>query len=140
MSINSVNIIGNITKDLELRYTPSGGKAVVNFTLAVSDRFNKETTHFLDVVVWGKLAELCAEYLSKGKKAGVTGRLQTRTYENQEGKKVKVTEINADEVEFLTPKGGSKPESDDKWAHLEKEVSLDDVQLVDEADEDPIPF
>ena len=139
--MNSVNIIGNVTRDLELKYTPSG-KAVVNFTLAVSDRFNKETTHFLDVVVWGKLAELCAEYLTKGKKAGVTGRLQTRTYENQEGKKVKVTEINADEVEFLTPKGGSKPEADtDKWSHLAKDegINLDGVQLVD-AEDDDIPF
>lgn len=137
--MNSVNIIGNVTRDLDLKYTPSG-KAVVNFTLAVSDRFNKETTHFIDVVVWGKLAELCAEYLSKGKKAGVTGRLQTRTYENQSGAKVKVTEINADEVEFLTPKGGSKPDTD-KWAHLAKgeEISLDGVQLVDGEDDD-IPF
>lgn len=137
--MNTVSIIGNVTRDLDLKYTQSG-KAVVNFTLAVSDRFNKETTHFLDVVVWGKLAELCAEYLTKGKKAGVTGRLQTRTYENQEGKKVKVTEINADEVEFLTPKGGSKPESDDKWAHLGKEVSFDDVELTHNPDDDDVPF
>lgn len=136
--MNSVNIIGNVTRDLELKYTPSG-KAVVNFTLAVSDRFNKETTHFIDVVVWGKLAELCAEYLTKGKKAGVTGRLQTRTYENQEGKKVKVTEIVADEVEFLTPKGGSKPESDDKWAHLAKDEGVGEINLVDNSDED-VPF
>lgn len=124
--MNSVNIIGNVTRDLELKYTPSG-KAVVNFTLAVSDRFNKETTHFIDVVVWGKLAELCAEYLTKGKKAGVSGRLQTRTYENQSGAKVKVTEIVADEVEFLTPKGGSKPESKSGWDDIGKEVNTDDI-------------
>lgn len=137
--MNTVILTGNLTRDIELKYTQSG-KAVANFTLAVADRFNKENTYFLDCVVWEKKAELCAEYLSKGKKAGIVGRLTTRTYETQEGQKRKVTEIVVDEVEFLSPKGESKQTESkpkDDWADLGKEVRLEDVEMPND---DTIPF
>jgi single-strand DNA-binding protein len=95
---------GRLTENPTLRYTTSG-TAVCSFTLAV-DRARKDAqgnkqTDFIQVVAWQKLGELCAEYLAKGRKALVTGELQSRTYENREGQKVKVWEINANSVEFL---------------------------------------
>jgi len=132
--MNNSILIGNLTRDIELKYTPSG-KAVANFTLAVTDRFNKEKTDFIDCVVWDKRAELCATYLSKGKKVGVVGRLSTRTYENKDGVKVKVTEIVADEVDFLSPKGdkpaGQQPSESDSWDDLGREVRLEDIDMVE---------
>ncbi len=135
--MNNINIIGNLTRDCELKVIQSG-KSVSNFTLAVADRFNKENTYFIDVVTWGKLAELCAEYLKKGNKAGVSGRLTTRTYENQSGQKVKVTEIVAEDVTFLTPKNGQAAASGtkDPWEDLGKRPTLE----IDPDDENEIPF
>jgi single-strand DNA-binding protein len=136
--MNHVVIIGNLTRDIELKYTPSG-KAVANFTLAVTDRFNKEKTDFLDFVVWEKKAELCATYLSKGKKVGVVGRLSTRTYESKEGHKVKVTDIVVDEIEFLSPKGDKSADKPlDQWEDIGKEIKLEDIDMT-ETDQD-IPF
>ena len=128
--MNSVHIIGNLTRQPELRFTQSG-KAVANMTVAVSDRFNKENTYFFDVVVWNKTAELCAEWLDKGKKVGVTGRLTTRTYETQDGQKRKVVEIVADEIDFLTPKGSqSSPpphqEQTDDWSDIGSQIDIGD--------------
>jgi single-strand DNA-binding protein len=138
--MNHVVIIGNLTRDIELKYTQSG-KAVANFTLAVTDRFNKEKTDFLECVTWNKQAELCAQYLSKGKKAGVVGRISTRNYENKDGHKVKVTEIVVDEVEFLSPKGDKPPatkaDAEDQWESLGREVRLEDIDLPDTEE---IPF
>lgn len=136
--MNHVVIIGNLTADISLKYTQSG-KAVANFTLAVADRFNKEKTDFLECVVWDKKAELCATYLSKGKKAGVVGRISTRTYETQDGQKRKVTEIAVDEIEFLSPKG-DKPATNSAQTGFEdlgKEIRLEDIDI---ADDQNIPF
>jgi len=141
--MNHVVIIGNLTRDIELKYTQSG-KAVANFTLAVADRFNKEKTDFLECVTWNKQAELCAQYLSKGKKAGVVGRISTRSYENKDGHKVKVTEIVVDEIEFLSPKGDKPPaaktDAEDQWESLGREVRLEDIDMVDLPDTEEIPF
>ena len=135
--MNHVVIIGNLTRDIELKYTQSG-KAVANFTLAVADRFNKEKTDFLDFVVWEKRAELCATYLSKGKKAGVVGRISTRSYETQDGQKRKVTEIVVDEIEFLSPKGDKPTNSAPTgFEDLGKEIRLEDIDI---ADDQEIPF
>ena len=128
--MNSVHIIGNLTRQPELRFTQSG-KAVANMTVAVSDRFNKENTYFFDVVVWNKTAELCAEWLDKGKKVGVTGRLTTRTYETQDGQKRKVVEIVADEIDFLTPKGSQsspppRQEQTDDWSDIGSQIDIGD--------------
>lgn len=112
--MNKVILVGNLTRDPEFTTTASGVN-VSKFTLAVSRRFQnangERETDFISVVVWRAQAETCAKYLRKGSKAGVVGSMQTRTYDAQDGTKHYVTEVVADEVEFLTPKseGESEP-------------------------------
>jgi len=105
--MNKAIIIGNITRDPETR-TTGQGTAVTTFTVAVARRFNnaqgEKETDFIPVVTWRGLAETCARYLKKGSKVAVVGAIQTRSYEAQDGSKRYVTEIIADDVEFLTPK------------------------------------
>ncbi|MFA5881461.1 MAG: single-stranded DNA-binding protein [Eubacteriales bacterium] len=109
--LNRIVLIGRLTKDPELRYTPNG-KAVAGFTLAVDRPFKNQQgereTDFINIVVWGSQAENCANYLSKGKLAAVDGRLQIRTFDGQDGQRRWVTEVVADNVRFLSPKGGSE--------------------------------
>lgn len=102
--LNRVILIGRLTADPELRYTNSG-TAVASFTLAV-DRVRQgqngeRETDFINIVVWQKQAEMCAQYLRKGRLAAVDGRLQIRSYENREGQKVRVAEVVAESVRFL---------------------------------------
>lgn len=101
--LNRIVLIGRLTKKPELR-TTSGGTPVTTFTLAV-DRFTKDETDFIPIVVWRAGAESCARYLDKGKLCAVDGRLQIRTYEGTDGKKKTVAEVVADNVRFLSPKG-----------------------------------
>lgn len=100
--LNRCVLIGRLTKDPELRYTQSG-KAICTFTLAVDRRFEKQTD-FINIVVWNKMGETCANYLSKGKLAAVDGELHIRSYEKQDGNKAYITEVVADQVRFLSPK------------------------------------
>ena len=105
MSFNKVIMLGNLTKDPDLRYTGQG-TPVCNFRLAVNSKFgeNKDETLFIDIVVWGKQAETCAQYLTKGRSVLVEGRLIERSWE-KDGQKHSKMEINANAVRFL---GGSK--------------------------------
>jgi single-strand DNA-binding protein len=102
--LNRVILIGRLTRDPELRYTPSG-VAVTQFSLAVDRPFTNQQgekeADFINIVTWRQLAETCANYLRKGRLTAVEGRMQTRNYENNEGKKVYVTEVVADNVRFL---------------------------------------
>jgi len=104
--INKVIIVGNLGKDPELRHTPQG-QAVANFPVATSENWvdksgqKQERTEWHRVVVWGKLAELCGKYLSKGRKAYVEGRLQTRAWDDKDGQKRYTTEVIANTVQFL---------------------------------------
>lgn len=102
--LNRVILIGRLTRDPELRYTPSG-VAVTQFTLAVDRPFTAQggerEADFIPVVTWRQLAETCANYLRKGRLTAVEGRIQVRNYENNEGKRVYVTEVIADNVRFL---------------------------------------
>ena len=104
--MNKVFLIGNLTRDPEMRSTQSG-VAVCNFSIAVNRRFKKENgeqeTDFLNVIAWRQLAELCAKYLAKGRKVAISGSIQTRTYEAKDGSKRTAWDIVADEVEFLSP-------------------------------------
>lgn len=106
--INRVILVGRLTRDPELRYTPSG-VAVTTFSLAVDRPFKnahgEKEADFISVVVWRQLAELCANYLKKGSQTAIDGRLQTRSYDNKEGKRVYVTEVVAENVQFLTSAG-----------------------------------
>ncbi|MDD5495678.1 MAG: single-stranded DNA-binding protein [Candidatus Omnitrophica bacterium] len=105
-NLNKVFLIGNLTRDPELRYVPSG-TAVATFTIAVNRVYksqageNKEETSFIRVVVWGRRAEVCGEYLSKGSPVFVEGRLQSRNWESQDGQKRSTIEVIADNVQFL---------------------------------------
>ena len=107
--INRVVLVGRLTKDPELKYTPNG-IAVATFTLAVNRQFSNQQgereADFINIVVWRKAAENVANFLKKGSLAGVDGRIQVRTYE-QDGKRQYFTEIVADNVQFLEPKGSS---------------------------------
>ncbi len=125
--MNVVILIGRLTKDVELRYTQAG-KAVATFTLAVDRPFTNQAgereADFIPVVVWGKLAEHCANYLGKGRQAAVEGRMQTRFYEDQNGQRRRVTEVVANSVQFLDrakESGGVKEEPG--------EINLDDLSF-----------
>jgi single-strand DNA-binding protein len=102
--LNRVVLIGRLTKDPEMRYTPQGA-AVTNFTLAVDRQFKnaqgEREADFIMIVCWRQLAELVSNYMRKGRLAAVEGRIQTRNYENNEGKRVYITEVVADNVQFL---------------------------------------
>ncbi|HAB9894424.1 TPA_asm: single-stranded DNA-binding protein [Listeria monocytogenes] len=112
--MNRVVLVGRLTKDPDLRYTPAGA-AVATFTLAVNRPFKnaqgEQEADFINCVVWRKPAENVANFLKKGSMAGVDGRVQTRNYEGNDGKRVYVTEIVAESVQFLESKqngaGGS---------------------------------
>ncbi len=110
--INKVILIGNLGADPEVRFTPSG-QAVANFRIATSESWTdkssgqkQERTEWHRIVVWGKLGELCGQYLKKGRQAYIEGRLQTREWTDKEGKKNWTTEVVAQNVQFL----GGKPE------------------------------
>ena len=108
-SLNKVMLLGNVGHAPELRQTQSG-LAVANFSVATSEGWKdgderKSRTDWHQVVVWGKLAETCGQYLTKGRQVMVEGRLQTRSYEDRDGNKRSVTEIVAQQVQFL---GGRK--------------------------------
>lgn len=113
--LNRIILIGRLTKDPEMRYTPNG-KAVTSFTIAVDRAFKnsngEKEADFVNIVVWGTQAEHCATYLSKGKMAAVDGRLQIRTYDGEDGQKRWITEVVAETVRFLSPKDNIIPESE----------------------------
>lgn len=111
--MNRVVLVGRLTKDPDLKYTPNG-VPVATFTLAVNRAFTnaqgEREADFINCVVWRKPAENVANFLKKGSLAGVDGRIQSRSYEGNDGKRVYVTEVNAESVQFLEPKnsGGSR--------------------------------
>jgi single-strand DNA-binding protein len=110
--VNKVILVGNLGRDPEIRYTKDG-QAVGNFTLATSESFTsregkrEERTEWHRIVVWGKTAENCAQYLAKGRTVYIEGRIQTREWEDKEDQKRKTTEVVAQTVQFLGgPRGG----------------------------------
>jgi single-strand DNA-binding protein len=112
--VNKVILIGNLGANPELRYT-QGGQAVANFRIATNEKWNdkngqtQERTEWHRVVVWGKLAELCNQYLVKGRQVYVEGRLQTREWTDKENKKNYTTEVVAQQVTFLGGRDGAQP-------------------------------
>jgi len=106
--LNRIVLIGRLTKDPELKYTPANGVAVATFTLAVNRRFaqqgQQKETDFIPIVVWRAQAENCAKFLGKGSLVAVEGRLQLRSYEDREGQRRTATEVVADSVQFLDSK------------------------------------
>lgn len=126
--MNKCIMTGNLTKDPEVRSTASG-ISVCTFRIAVQRRFagqdGQKVSDFFDVVAWRTLADICGKYLSKGSKVAVVGELQTRSYDAKDGTKRYVTEIVADEVEFLSPKkaapgeGSGDAPGDDGFTDIE---------------------
>lgn len=112
--INRVVLVGRLTKDPEFRTTPSGVN-VANFTLAVNRTFTnaqgEREADFINVIVFRKQAENVNKCLSKGNLAGVDGRIQSRSYENKEGQRVFITEVVADNVQFLEPKNSGQAQN-----------------------------
>ncbi len=112
-SVNRVILVGRLGKDPEIRSTPSG-TSVAKFSMATDERFTdrsgekQERTEWHNIVAWGKLAELCRDYLNKGSQVYIEGRLQTREYEDKDKIKRRTTEINAREVVFLSGRGQGK--------------------------------
>lgn len=128
--MNKVALIGRLTKDPELRFTAGAGTAVTTFTLAVDRGFkNKDgqkEADFINIVAWQKLAETIANYLRKGSLVAIGGRIQTRNYEGNDGKKVYVTEVIAEDMQFLDSKdktvsgnGNNTPQSNDGFTPVD---------------------
>lgn len=117
--MNHVSLIGRLTRDPEMRYT-TNGTPVTSFTLAVNRPFTNQegerTADFINIVTWQKLAELCGTHLRKGRLTAVEGRLQTRSYDNQEGRRVYVTEVVAERVHFLDKAEGAPKNDRDPFA------------------------
>lgn len=149
--INRVTLVGRLTKDPEFRTTQKGID-VATFTLAVNRNFTnaqgEREADFINIIVFRRQAENVNNYLSKGKLAGVDGRVQSRNYENQEGRRIFVTEVVADSVQFLEPKnsnGGqqdtyqqqtqsqtqrgqnTKPQGQDPFANAPEDLNIDDL-------------
>lgn len=128
--MNKVFVIGNLTKAPELRSTQTGA-SVATFTVAVQRRFKRDETDYLNVVAWRGLADNCARYLVKGQKVAVCGEIQTRSYDGQDGTKRYVTEIVADDVEFLNRPNGMKeenpPQDFESYAGEETDLNIDDI-------------
>ena len=147
--LNRVVLVGRLTADPSLRYTPSG-TAVCNFTLAVERPFTNQQgereADFINVQVWRKAAENVANYLRKGSLAGVDGRIQTRSYE-KDGKRVYVTEVVADMVRFLESKGkGTGEQKERNTGQNQANTSVNDdpfaigSEPIDIDDFDSLPF
>jgi single-strand DNA-binding protein len=122
--MNVVVLIGRLTRDPELKYTTSG-TAVCNFSLAVDKRKKEDGADFFDCVAWQKTAELIAQYLGKGRKCGIQGRLQARQYEAADGSKRKVTEVVVESIEFL-----DKPKEATGDPMAETAIRFNDEDLV----------
>lgn len=149
MSLNKVMLIGRLGQDPEMKYTPSGA-AVCNFSVATSETWvdkngnKQEKTEWHRIVVWGKLAEICNQYLQKGKQAYIEGSLETRSWEGKDGKKNYMTEVKASTVQFL---GGPTRSNDNQQRQENSQKSQDnnlpnDYEISTDASftSDDIPF
>jgi single-strand DNA-binding protein len=128
--MNMTALVGRLVRDPELRYT-STGTATCSFTLAVDDPFAKgdKKADFIPIVTWKVTAENCANFLKKGRLCSVEGRISTRNYENNEGRKIYVTEVIASNVRFLE-KGDSKPaDGKQNEQHDDKPIDISDDDL-----------
>lgn len=131
--MNHIVLIGRLTRDPELRYTPNG-VAVANFDLAVdrptTNQQGERQTDFIRIVAWQKQAELCANYLKKGRLVGVEGRLQIRSYETQDGQKRRVAEVVANFVQFLD-RNREENQSNENTPNINSDDDLGGINLDD---------
>ena len=128
--VNKVILVGHLGRDPELRYTQNG-QAVTNFSLATSESYSKkdgereDRTEWHRIVAWGRLAEICAEYLSKGRQIYIEGRIQTREWEDREGEKRRTTEIVAREMQMLGRRGETNSSYDDSGTPASSSAAAD---------------
>lgn len=138
--MNRAILIGRLTADPELKTTPSG-VPVARFTIAVDRKYKEKNgdrkADFLYVVAWRQLGELCARYLAKGRRVGVEGSIQSRSYEDQEGYRKYVTEIVAENVEFLEYRDNGRSESGEYAAPNDQQAPTGGMQ---DGEEDELPF
>lgn len=143
--MNRVILVGRLTKDPYLRYTPNG-VPVASFTLAINRTFTNQQgereADFINCVVWRKPAENAANFLKKGSFAGVDGRIQTRSYEGQDGKRVYVTEVQAESVQFLEPKNSNNQRSQEPQQQPYTRIDEDPFAGKGQIDisDDDLPF
>ena len=136
MSVNKVILMGTLGKDPELKYTP-GGSAVCSFSIATKETWyddkneKHEKTEWHKIVVWGKKAETCNQYIAKGSQVYIEGKLQTRSWDDKDGNKKYVTEVLVKEIQFLNRKKDSE-----KTATKEEPLPFDDSSFA----ADDIPF
>ncbi|WP_428817132.1 single-stranded DNA-binding protein [Clostridium butyricum] len=136
--MNKVVLIGRLTKDPELRFTPGSGAAVTTLTLAV-DRYNPKTNQneadFIPIVIWGKQAENTANYMSKGGQVAISGKIQTRSYDAKDGTKRYITEVVADQfggVQFLGNKGEvNQNNGSNNFGNMNQDIFEEDITPVD---------
>ncbi len=138
--LNRIILIGRLTRDPELRFTPANGVPVAQFTIAVDRPFvnqkGERETDFIRIVTWRKLAEICANNLTKGRLVAVDGRLQIRSYDGQDGQRRYITEVVADTVQFLDrAKSSSNEQSSDNF---DADFSFDPG--IDDINGDGVPF
>lgn len=152
-SLNKALLIGNLTRDPELRYVPSGS-AVASFTVAMNRVYKlqtgekKEEVSFVRVVVWGRLAEVCGEYLKKGNPVFVEGRLQSRSWDGPDGQKKNTLEVIATNIQFLrgqgtAPSGAGRdrePVADVAPKDEIGEIQLDEISDLGKAGDEETPF
>ena len=151
--MNSVSLIGRLTRDPELRYIPNSGTPVSTFTLAIDKAVSREkkqemesrnqpTADFINIVVWGKMAENCAQYLAKGRLVGVNGRLQSGSYDAKDGTRRYTTDVVAHNVEFLEwgDKNDRKDSNEKSSNHDSQNTDYSGIEGFHPAGNDDIPF
>jgi single-strand DNA-binding protein len=141
--MNKIILLGRLTKDVELRYTQTSNTAVASFTLAVNRKFVKEgeerQADFINIVAWNKLAETSSNYLRKGMQVVVIGRLQNRSWDDEQGQKHYVTEIIAEELEFVESK--KTQSADDSILNNSTPITSNNEETEDFiSNDDDLPF
>ena len=134
--MNNVVLVGRLTRDVELKYIQGSGTPVANFAIAVDREFTgkdgKKETDFIDIQVWGKSAENCANYIGKGSLVAIQGAIRVDSYQDQEGNNRKITRVNANRVQFLDSK------KDKQESNIAPMGQFQNFQQVDDTDD--IPF
>lgn len=154
--MNNVVLIGRLVKDPELRFLPNGGTAVARFTIAVDKQVSKDkkqemeskgqpTADFINIVVWGKQGENCANYLKKGRNVAIQGRIQSGSYVAADGNKRYTTEVVAEKVQFIdwgdsSSSGGGQSSYRNEGHDRADEFKAEGFEIDDSVGEDDIPF
>lgn len=138
--MNCVQLVGRLTRDPEIKYT-DGGSSVARFNIAVGRRYKREdgdNADFINCVAFGKTAEFIEKYFSKGKRIGVTGRIQTGSFTNNDGNKVYTTDVVVETAEFVESKGSS--DSTQGTQHQFEAASDDGFLNIPDAIQEELPF